>query len=245
MVGVDYAGNILDSVSADSTGVATNSDKTMTEKEWKEFLDKVDLAIEDFARQVKEDVKANEEQSEKERANNRKMWLEDIKDLMEKDTLIVKQNMEKDALSDHELLVGNGLLVEEKGTKATQVMFGSDSELVDSISATKSKVPYAELEKNGVIEYNGVAFVCDEQNGATCLGDMSNPNEVLSIPLENGGSLMVNRNSIGALGQAIGMFSAQDIGRIMRAIAQDAKIHSTQKEMEDEVNDTIENLMVK
>ena len=46
--------------------------------------------------------------------------------------------------------------------------------------------------------------------------------------------LKVNRNSIGLLSKAAGMFSPEDLNLIMRAIAEDTKIQSVKKEIEDE-----------
>lgn len=102
----------------------------------------------------------------------------------------------------------------------------------------KNKCGYFALaDKNGIISYNGGIFVCDYQNNAICLGDMSNSKNVLTIPLSAGGCLMVNRNSIGALGRLIGMFSAEDQGRIMRAIAEDAQLQRNEKAIDDMEND--------
>lgn len=97
-----------------------------------------------------------------------------------------------------------------------------------------SKVPYGHLAKDGVIEYNGVVFVCDEKTYSICLGDMTDEKNVLNIPLSGGGHLKVNRNSIGMLSKAAGMFSPEDLNLIMRAIAEDTKIQSVKKEIEDE-----------
>ena len=97
-----------------------------------------------------------------------------------------------------------------------------------------SKVPYGHLAKDGVIEYNGVVFVCDEKTNSICLGDMTDEKNVLNIPLSGGGHLKVNRNSIGLLSKAAGMFSPEDLNLIMRAIAEDTKIQSVKKEIEDE-----------
>lgn len=96
-----------------------------------------------------------------------------------------------------------------------------------------SKVPYGALAKDGVIEYNGVVFVCDEKTNSICLGDMTDKKNVLNIPLSGGGHLKVNRNSLGLLSKAASMFSPEDLNLIMRAIAQDTKIQSVQKEIED------------
>lgn len=96
-----------------------------------------------------------------------------------------------------------------------------------------AKVPYGYLAKDGVIEYNGVCFVCDEKANSICLGDMTDEEQVLTIPLSEGGCLKVNRANIGQLSDAIGMFSPEDVNRIMRAIAQDGQVQKMKKEIED------------
>lgn len=96
--------------------------------------------------------------------------------------------------------------------------------------------PYAAYANGNTITYNGVEFSCDSEKNAICLGDMSNRGDVLTIPLEQGGSLMVNRNAIGMLAGAMSMFSPEDANRIMRAIADDKKAQETQKEIEDDKN---------
>ena len=96
------------------------------------------------------------------------------------------------------------------------------------------KVPYGYLEKDGVIVYNGVCFVCDEKTNSICLGDMTDKDNVLTIKLSGGGHLKVNRNNIGDLSRAAGMFSPEDLNLILRAIAKDTKIQSMKKEIEDE-----------
>ena len=73
----------------------------------------------------------------------------------------------------------------------------------------EKKAPYSELAENGTIQYKGVVFVCDDENQALCLGDMTDEKNVLTIPLEKGGCLKVNRSNIGDLSRAITMFSPQ------------------------------------
>ena len=97
----------------------------------------------------------------------------------------------------------------------------------------KGKVPYEHLAKDGMIEYNGVVFVCDEKTNSICLGDMTNPKDVITVALSGGGCLKVNRSNLGDLAKAAGMFSPEDLNLIMRAIAQDTKIQSMEKEIED------------
>ena len=76
------------------------------------------------------------------------------------------------------------------------------------ISAEKPKTcPYDYLAKDGLIEYNGVTFVCDYKTNSICLGDMSNEKNVLNISLPSGGNLKVNVNNFGDLAKAAGMFS--------------------------------------
>lgn len=97
----------------------------------------------------------------------------------------------------------------------------------------KPKVPYEHLAEGGVILYNGVCFVCDEESNSICLGDMTDKKNVLTITLSGGGHLKVNRDNLGDLSRAVGMFSPEDLNLIMRAIAQDTKIQSMKKEIED------------
>ncbi|MCF0130168.1 MAG: hypothetical protein HUJ71_00500 [Pseudobutyrivibrio sp.] len=98
----------------------------------------------------------------------------------------------------------------------------------------KKNVPYSSLaDENGVIEYNGVTFICDYGKNTLNLGDTSDKSKCLYIPLEKGGSLVVNRDNLGVLQNAIGMFSAADIGRILRAIAQDTRACAMEVEAED------------
>lgn len=101
------------------------------------------------------------------------------------------------------------------------------------ISYKNADVPYGELAQDGVIQYNGVIFVCDEKTNSICLGDMSDKSKVLNIPLSGGGCLKVNRANIGDLSACAGMFSPEDLNLIMRAIAQDTKAQETLLEKED------------
>ena len=95
------------------------------------------------------------------------------------------------------------------------------------------KYPYEHMAQDGIIDYNGVIFVCDEKTNSICLGDMTDEKNVLNIPLSGGGHLKVNRNSIGQLSKAAGMFTPEDLNLIMRAISLDTKLQETEKEIED------------
>lgn len=106
----------------------------------------------------------------------------------------------------------------------------------------KDKVPYGEMAENGVIEYEGVVFVCDYDHNRLTLGDTSNEKNCINIPLSGGGSLLVNRDNIDALSKAIGMFSPEDVKRILEALARDNKIQQMKKELDDMENgDDVDN----
>lgn len=107
--------------------------------------------------------------------------------------------------------------------------------LEDRLSNTPKAPYYYMADESGIIDYNGVVFVCDNEHQALCLGDMSNEDNVLTIPLSKGGTLKVNRDNLGELSKAISMFSAEDINLIMRAITLDAKI----QKMKEEIDETI------
>lgn len=107
-------------------------------------------------------------------------------------------------------------------------------EAIQKLIGNRKKAPYSTLaDESGMITYNGVIFQCDEEQNSLCLGDVSDPSQCISVPLEGGGRLLVNRDSIDALSKAIGMFSPEDIRRIMQAIAQDGKVKKVEMEIED------------
>lgn len=108
--------------------------------------------------------------------------------------------------------------------------------LLEKRQQENNGVPYGYLAKDGIIEYNGVVFVCDPEHNAIHLGDTSNPKNCIRIPLSKGGCLIVNRDNLGDLSKAIGMFSPEDVRRILEAIAQDAKVQQMQHEIDEETS---------
>ena len=87
-----------------------------------------------------------------------------------------------------------------------------------------------------MISYKGVIFHCDDKKQQITLGDVSDEKNVITIPLSKGGCLKVNRDNIGDLAKAIGMFSPEDVNLILRAIAQDNKAREMQMEIDETVN---------
>ena len=116
------------------------------------------------------------------------------------------------------------------------------SSFSEILKGEQKKCPYSHLAKDGLIEYNGVIFVCDYKRNSICLGDMSNPKNVLNISLPSGGNLKVNVDNLGDLSKAAGMFTPADLNAIMRAIAQ--YNHCTKKlnELDEEEIETVENV---
>lgn len=122
-----------------------------------------------------------------------------------------------------------------KRSEAVKIYEAATAGRANPVSGFRSapKVPYGYLAKDGVITYNGVTFVCDERTNSICLGNVEDKSQVITVALSGGGHLKVNRKNIGELSRAAGMFSPEDLNLIMRAIAQDTKIQSVKKEIDD------------
>lgn len=73
-------------------------------------------------------------------------------------------------------------------------------------------------DETGVINYNGTIFTCDYKSNALKLGDCSNLRNCIQIALSGGGSLIVNKDNIDELINAISMFSSEDVARILRTV---------------------------
>lgn len=119
---------------------------------------------------------------------------------------------------------------------ASEYSMSAEEALKQTRAAAADGVPYSYLAKDGIIDYKGIIFVCDTERKALCLGDMSDPKKCLNIPLSGGGSLIVNRDNLGDLAKAIGMFSPEDVNRILRAIAEDAKVQQMKQQIDDETS---------
>lgn len=111
-----------------------------------------------------------------------------------------------------------------------------------SIPESERKAPYSHLAgRDGMIRYKGVTFVCDNERRSLSLGDMSREDKVLKIPLAEG-TLYVNRDNLGDLSRAIGMFSPEDTRRILDAVAIDARLRAKQSEWEEKEAEILEGL---
>ena len=239
---------LLDKVNAGNsifgTDLGETRGKTVSEfsnEEWDKLLSKVDNALEAY----KEDLKEREAEA-----------LEKQKKKAELYALSQRMNEE----FEQNVMMGGGLR-SMRFQKLNDSMFSAEQseeekpDVEDSITdfiseealkklttealvGERGRTPYSILDndKDGIIEYNGVKFITDEESNSLCLGDVSDPNNVLTIQLSGGGYLKVNVDCIDSLSKAIGMFSPEDINRIMRAIAQHNKLKQIEQQIEDETS---------
>lgn len=208
-----------------------------SEKEWDQLLEKVDNAIDEY----KADLKEREKEA-----------LEKQKEQRESYILGVGNN--KDKQFEERVMVDNGSFRTMRFMKIDSMDSGASGEMeqpdikdtIDDMVAEEAiqklldkgnRAPYSLMaDENGIVKYKGVEFRCDYENNRLCLGDVSNPKNCITVGLEKGGCLVFNRDNIDDLVKAIDMFSPEDINRIMRAIAQDAKLRQMQVQIEDETS---------
>ena len=89
----------------------TKPDKSMNDKEWDDYLNKIDNVL-DFYKQITvEDGKKNLETADKEREENRAVWLEDISKLMQMGQTFVAEKINNENIQEkqkeQELLKNN------------------------------------------------------------------------------------------------------------------------------------------
>lgn len=105
------------------------------------------------------------------------------------------------------------------------------------------QAPYSSLaNEDGVIEYNGIILQCDFDNNRLILGDCSNLDNCIRVPLSGGGEFVFNRDQLSNISKIISMFSPEDQNRIMRAISLDKQCRKQLKEIEDTVTESVENV---
>lgn len=120
--------------------------------------------------------------------------------------------------------------------KSSKISF---SEVMEKLNSKDDKKGYRPCEYfkmddgSGMIKYGRTTFMCDYKRNRLTLGDVSNEDNCLNIPLSKGGSLTVNRNNISDLLQSLPMFSEEDQAIILKAIQDDriAQQAKTSKKM--------------
>ena len=108
--------------------------------------------------------------------------------------------------------------------QSSKISFSEVMERLNSGDNQKSYKPceYFKLDDgSGMIKYGRTTFMCDYKRNRLTLGDVSNEDNCLNIPLSKGGSLTVNRNNISDLIQSLPMFSEEDQAIILKAIQDD------------------------
>lgn len=207
-----------------------------SEKEWEKLLDKVDSAIEDY----KEDLEQRKQEALEKQQEQRESYILGTAAKEE-------QQFEQSVMLGGSFRVMRFMNIESVGQNSLEEPAQPDikdtvahitaEEAINKLLGKGKQAPYSALaDENGVIEYKGVVFQCDYDNNRLCLGDVSDTKNCITVSLEGGGCLVFNRNNIDDLVKAIGMFSPADVNRIMRAIAQDAKVRQTQAEIEDQTS---------
>ena len=147
------------------------------------------------------------------------------------DKLISKVDSQIDEIKEEQKLRKEK---QEEQQEAYEVAVSRTNSMFQKLNGVyKQACPYEYLAKDGVIEYNGIVFACDTENNAISLGDVSDKSKVITVRLSGGGTLYVNRENIGDLSQAMGIFSPEDVNCILRALADDAKIQKTEEEIEE------------
>jgi len=215
-------------------------DKTLSQRKWDAYIAGIESIQEEIRRQVQSEGDRNLQVADGEREERREAWTEE----WEKFVVFSKVNMERILKGDE----GNGILFDSEGgeeilRKSTE---GSVRLKVEPGQQEEDKdlwFPYDCLSQDGVtITYNGITFQCDREQHTISLGDTSRKENTIVIPLSGGGTLLVNKNSIPSLGKAIGMFSPEDIGIILRTVAEYKRITSMKYEMEEEEEQEMENM---
>lgn len=186
-----------------------------SEEEWERFLRKIDKNIDAYKEELRARIQKRKGETPTAKADSA---------AGEEESVLESAGVEESHKPQGPSISENEVLKAEK-TQAS-------SSFLARLSGTK-RAPYAYLaDSSGMIVYKGVTFTCDNAKQRICLGDVSDPNKALRIPLTKGGSLWVNRDNISDLVGVIDMFSPEDIARILRAIAQDSKIQQIKLEIE-------------
>ena len=127
-------------------------------------------------------------------------------------------------------------LAEAKEAKAAE-------SLTYVVNDTEKWAPYEELaDEDGIIEYNGAIYRIDKDNHRITLGDVSDKTNCMYITLSGGGTLVVNMDNLTDLRNSIGMFSPEDRGIILRAIATMKYKESFVKDLENQRAETVNDL---
>lgn len=165
--------------------------------------------------------------------------------------LHTKSSLFKTALDEKDSLLPQTTMDTYTSTTSTYTSTTMSSELYVNLMYNKvidetNQSPYGCMANaNGSVTFNDVTYQYHSDSKYLDLGDVSNEDNVLTIPLSGGDTLRVNRDNIDDLAKSIGMFTPQDQKRIMDAIRTDAKCKEKKQEVEDFQNKVYEQLLDK
>ncbi|MCM1126976.1 MAG: hypothetical protein NC429_10945 [Lachnospiraceae bacterium] len=91
-------------------------------------------------------------------------------------------------------------------------------------------------DETGIINYRGTIFTCDYKSNALKLGDCSNLKNCIQIALAGGEILVVNKDNIDELINAIPMFSPVDVASILQAIQKERMMQNALNEAEEKID---------
>ncbi len=216
-------------------------DKTLSQKKWDAYIAQIDAIEEEIRRQVQSEGEMNLQVADDQRQERREVWAEEWEKFVSFSKANLGRILEEDEGS-------KGLFAAMNGEEMLLEKTGKDGMLkVEAAQAEEEEqdqwFPYDCLSEDGMtITYNGITFQCDSEGHTISLGDTSNAKDTIVIPLSGGGTLLVNRNSINSLGKAIGMFSPEDIGIILRTVAEYQRVSAMKYEMEEEEEKAMDNM---
>lgn len=206
----------------------------MSVKEWQRLMEYIDDTIDEIREELRSEAAKNEERMLKrksESTNTSTITAEQIARLFEDFTADSSKNSsDSDVTADFKVHSDSETSPAVKGSSLTNRINGK-------------RAPYDALaDENGTIVYNGVTLQCDFDNNRLTLGDCSNLDNCIRVPLSDGGEFVFNREELNNVAKIISMFSPEDQYRIMRAITLDKQCQKKLQEMDDEVAETFENI---
>ncbi len=216
-------------------------DQTLSQKKWDAYIAGIDAIEEELRRQVQSEGEMNLQVADAQRQERREVWAEE----WEKFVSFSKANLERVLKEDEG---SKGLFASMNGEEVLLEKTDRDGMLKVEAGQVEDEdqdqwFPYDCLSQDGAtITYNGITFQCNSEEHTISLGDTSNKKDTIVIPLSGGGTLLVNKNRISALGKAIGMFSPEDIGIILRTVAEYRRIAAMEYEMEEEEEKEMDNM---
>ncbi|MBQ7551392.1 MAG: hypothetical protein IJT04_07685 [Bacteroidales bacterium] len=200
------------------------------------------------------DLLTNDSTEESSTSSSKKMsktkLLEAIKQHQE--TLRYKIEHPKETEEESKIQIGNAAYSEEEWdklmAKVDRLLEDSKevadekeklvlSQKIEDEEAQKIKNRYFANAKDGMLEYNGIVYFCNENTGALELGDCSKPDNCLRVSLSGGGSLIVNPDNFKELSKSIGLFNSEDQMRIIAALEMFKMANKKMEELEEEEKD--------